>query len=76
VGAIWFRGTEFVSTLSEIVGYKSGLALDSERLRGLVEGLGYLEYWPAEGDALIRIRSEVYEELFAGILRRRRRQSA
>jgi len=70
VGAIVFRGREFVPSLSETVGYKSGLALDEERLRALVDAVGYGEYWPNGDDGWYRIRSEEYEELFAAILGR------
>ena len=68
MGAIVFRGREFVPALSETVGYKSGLALDENKLREIVVELGFGEYWPAEPDGWYRIRSEEYEELFAGIL--------
>jgi restriction system protein len=68
MGAIVFRGGEFVPALSETVGYKSGLALDEERLREIVDELGLGGYWPGDADAWYRIRSEEYEELFAGIL--------
>jgi restriction system protein len=70
VGAIVFRGREFVPALSETVGYKSGLALDSDRLRELVDAVGYGDYWPDDPDAWYRIRAEEYEELFAGVLGR------
>lgn len=70
MGAIVFRGREFLPALSETVGYKSGLALDAERLREIVEELGLGDYWPDDDVGWYRIRSEGYEELFAGILGR------
>jgi restriction system protein len=70
VGGIVFRGREFVTALSETVGYKSGLALDADRLHEIVDELGLGRYWPNDEDSWYRIRSEEYEELFAGILGR------
>lgn len=69
MGAIWFRTREFGGVLSEKAGYKSGLALDEARLRGLLEDGGYSELWPIE-DTLMRVRSEVFEEIFAYVLYR------
>ena len=70
MGAIVFRGREFAPALSETVGYKSGLALDEDRLHQLVRDVGYGNYWPDDADAWYRIRAEEYEELFAGVLGR------
>jgi len=63
MGAIWFRGIEFVTALSETLGYKTGLALSEERLRILVEQVDR-ELWPPSDTATMRIRSEVFEDLF------------
>jgi hypothetical protein len=68
MGAIVFRGAEFVPTLSETVGYKSGLTIGEERLHDIVDRLGLSRYWPDDAEAWYRIRSEEYEELFAAIL--------
>jgi restriction system protein len=68
MGAIVFRGREFVPALSETVGYKSGLAVSAERLREIVYELGLGDYWPDDDAGWYRIRAENYEELFAGIL--------
>jgi Restriction endonuclease/Pycsar effector protein len=67
VGRIVFRSGEFITSLSETVGYKSGLALDADRLREIADELGLGGYWPEDEDRWYRIRSEEYEELFAGI---------
>lgn len=48
MGAIVFKGREFIPALSETVGYKSGLALDADRLRELIVDIGYGEYWSEE----------------------------
>ena len=68
MGGIWFRGREFITTLSETVGYKTGLALDKQRLRTMVDEVGYGEYWPEDDEALLRIRSEEFKELFDRLL--------
>ena len=70
MGGIWFRGREFITSLSETVGYKTGLAIDEERLRTIVHEAGYGESWPEDDDAVLRIRSEEFEELFARVLHR------
>jgi len=70
MGGIWFRGREFVAALSETVGYKTGLAVEEERLRAMVDESGYGEYWPEDDDAVLRIRSEEFEDLFARVLHR------
>ena len=64
MGGIWFRGREFITSLSETVGYKTGLAIDEERLRTIVHEAGYGESWPEDDDVVLRIRSEEFEELF------------
>ncbi len=69
MGAIWFRTREFGGVPSEKAGYKSGLALDEARLRGFLEDGGYSDLWPNE-DTLMRVRSEVFEEIFAYVLYR------
>src|SRR5207244_3602787 len=70
MGGIWFRGREFITALSETVGYKTGLAIDEQRLRAIVDEIGYGEYWPEDDETGMRIRSEEFEELFAGVLHR------
>jgi restriction system protein len=67
VGAIWFRGREFITALSETLGYKTGLALGEERLRALVEEVDE-DLWPPDDTAVLRIRSEVFEDLFVRVL--------
>jgi len=67
---MWFRGREFITALSETVGYKTGLAINEERLHAIVEAIGQGAYWPEDDDAVMRIRSEDFEELFAGVLHR------
>ena len=69
MGTAWLRTREFGGVLSETAGYKSGLALDEARLRGFLEDGGYGDLWPNE-DTVMRIRSEVFEEIFAYVLYR------
>ena len=63
--AINFRGAEFVGSLGEITGYKSGLALAEDRFREIFAAGGYEAVWPIHPDAWVRIRSEKLEEIFA-----------
>lgn len=70
MGAIWFRGREFITALSETIGYKTGLAIGEDRLHAIIDELGYGCYWPEDDDAVMRVRSEEFEELFAGVLHR------
>ncbi len=67
MGAIWFRGREFPSALSEMVGFKTGLAVSENRLRGIVDEIDP-ELWPPEGDSWMRIRAETFESTFVAIL--------
>ena len=69
MGTAWLRTREFGGVLSETAGYKSGLALEEARLRGFLEDGGYGDLWPNE-DTVMRIRSEVFEEIFAYVLYR------
>lgn len=67
MGAIWFRGREFITALSETLGYKTGLVLSEERLRALVEEVDG-DVWPPTDTATLRIRSEEFEYLFVRLL--------
>jgi restriction system protein len=67
MGAIWFRRSSLLASVSEIVGYKSGLALTREDLvRHAQEEDACLFDGP--DDEKLRIRSEEFEELIAGFL--------
>lgn len=67
MGGIWFRGAEFVATLSEMIGFKTGLALSAERLKALLDEIDP-GLWPPSDDLGMRIRSEVFEEVCVGVL--------
>jgi len=67
MGAIWFRGTEFVASLSEMIGFKTGLALGSERLKALLDDIDP-RLWPPSDDLTMRIRAEQFEEVCVGVL--------
>ena len=67
MGGIWLSKNALLTSTSEIVGYKSGLALNKKRIftyaseyhRALMTG---------PPDAIIRIRSEEFEQLIADVL--------
>jgi len=68
MGSITTRRIEVYSTLSEIVGYKAGLALTREEIAAhLPESQGLLQ---GDVDEWVRIRSETYEQLIASLLHR------
>jgi len=70
MGAVTFRGSEFVGSLGETTGYKSGLALSEDELRSILMAGGYDGWWPRDPDSWLRIRSEELEEIFAWTLGR------
>lgn len=60
-----------VTSISEVVGYKSGLALNIEEFRDLLRDEPYyLDYFVEPLDQIVRIRSEDFEQLFTVILYR------
>jgi restriction system protein len=67
MGAIWFRGTEFVAVLSEMVGFKAGLAIRADRLKAILDDLDP-DLWPPREDVVLRIRAERYEEVCVQLL--------
>jgi Restriction endonuclease len=64
MGAFWIRRIELLTSLSELVGYKAGIALTRERI---IEFLGGDEADGEEG-TLLRVRSEEYEEMLCRLL--------
>ncbi len=67
MGAIWFSTIELVTTTSEMVGYKSGLALSKRDLGRFVPD--YLrDAWRGHDQQMVRVRSEEFEELVAHCL--------
>jgi restriction system protein len=70
VGGIWLKRIELIGTSSELVGYKSGLALTREELTEFVPS-SYEDLWSGGSDEMeIHIRSEEYEEIIGGIAER------
>lgn len=69
MGAILFRTREFGGILSETTGYRSGLALSEAQLREFLDEGDFGDLWP-EGDGMMRVRSEEYEELHWCVLYR------
>ena len=70
MGAIWFRHTELISAVSEIVGYKSGLALTRDELKDHAPDCSR-ELWERDSNEQgVRIRSEDFEDLVLNILYR------
>jgi restriction system protein len=67
MGGIWFGGAEFVAFLSEMVGFKTGLVLSAERLKGILDDIDP-RLWPPSDDLTMRIRSDEFEEVCAGVL--------
>ncbi len=65
-----FGPNHFPALVSEIIGYKSGLALSFEEMRNLIkrENIGLLEKWPSNPEEPVRIRAEGLEEVIATLL--------
>jgi restriction system protein len=68
MGAIWFRRAELLGSLSEVVGYKSGLVLGRDEIAEHLPDEE--EVWSGEDDATLRVRSEEYEEYVTELLYR------
>ena len=56
MGAIWFRRIEFVTTIGELAGYKSGFAPSRQQI--LRHVLGFARYFDGDDDGQIRVRAE------------------
>ena len=66
MGSILYRRTEFAGVISELAGYKSGLALTAADIEAHVPE--FSEYLSGDADDLLRIRSEEVEQLFGSLL--------
>jgi restriction system protein len=64
MGTISFSSDQFVGTTTEIVGYKSGIALSKDEAVDLTP-VEYKDLWTIEH---VRIRAEEYEELVTNLL--------
>lgn len=67
MGAINLSRIQLVTTVSEAVGYKSGLGLNREQLLDLSDP-GYHDYLHGDDEDWVRIRSEDYEDLTHSLL--------
>lgn len=70
MASILFGPNQFSAAVSEIVGYKSGLALSDSEMRELLQRQRdlLLEYWPESPDDSVRIRSESLEAIVSCLL--------
>lgn len=63
MAAFWFTGSSYVSTLSEIVGHRSGLALSVMKMRKLLASDGEGAHaWPRRMEDGMRVRAEEFEQ--------------
>jgi restriction system protein len=67
MGAIWFSRAGLLGAVGEMVGYKSGVALDIPQIVDLSPE-GYRDYFVGEMENAVRVRSEEFEEIIAGLL--------
>jgi restriction system protein len=67
MGAIYFSRSELIGQTSELVGYKSGLALTQEKAATMLDE-DTRSYWLGPLDTGLRIRSEEYESLYLQLL--------
>ena len=71
MGGMWFKGGQFVAVVSEIVGYKSGVALSrSQMIELLQDEPRYQRALQITDDATFRTRSEHIDDLIAKLLYR------
>lgn len=67
MGSILIQSSSLPVRTSEIIGYKSGLALNNNELKELIPA-EYLDLYDTQSDDLLRIRSEEFEEIISNIL--------
>lgn len=67
MGGIWVSRGALISTTSETIGYKAGIALTREEFNDIMPK-EYHSLWIGPDDIILRIRSEEYEELIAKLL--------
>jgi len=71
MGSINFEAASMFGSLSDVIGTKSGLALNGQRLRGLLardEYDRFVEYVDLDEDDWVRIESVVYEDMVEFLL--------
>lgn len=68
MGAIWIGGSAFCGELSDLAGFKMGVAADLDIIRAGSELVGVGPEWLEDLEAVYRIRSEVVEEVARGVL--------
>lgn len=68
MGAFWRPRIEVITTLGEIVGYKSGLALTRKQIEGHLSE--HTDIWQGDDDDVLRIRSEKFEIMVGDLLYR------
>lgn len=67
MAGIWLKRSQLIGRASEVVGYKSGLGLTNEEFEDLIPK-HFHDLWFGRRDALLRIRSEEFEELINYLL--------
>jgi restriction system protein len=68
MGSILFTKVEMLGTLSELIGYKSGLALSREEIYSHLPE--YKDFWESSDGDYVRVRSETYQDMTSTILYR------
>lgn len=66
MGRIWYHRSGLVASLSETVGYKSGLALTEDEIIGLLAD--HSELLQGEATELISLRSELFAQFIAKLM--------
>jgi restriction system protein len=70
MGALWFEAEVLADSLSETVGYKAGLAMSIEQMCDHLSGTRYPDVILQSELAVVRLRSEDYEDLYYKLLHR------
>ncbi|THE13180.1 hypothetical protein E1I69_08760 [Bacillus timonensis] len=67
MAGIWIKRSQLIGRTSEIIGYKSGLGLTRKEFEEIIPDI-YHNLWFGKDEALLRIRSEEFENLINHLL--------
>lgn len=69
MAGIWLNQGELITELSEVVGFKTGLCLNFERMAIFLKECEDYDTFKLNAKSVIRIRPEEYENLYFNLLK-------